>query len=551
DSFETINLLEGLVEKDWFTFLYLGLAYEDLNNHSKAISNYLRSLNRNPNSIALYRLGKIYYKKNNFRKAIFFFSRLLKFDPSIRLANYYLGEALAKIGDFKDAYNYLSKSTNFYPQNLKLRSDFTKVKNKLGEDFFKELKIALEKARKKVLLLFYQKEKEIPLVRIGIAKNLNKVSFKCGGDFLFSDSKKKFKGKKDIIYTLVYKKDKVLLFSDNEILENFICPLRLESKGYPFYIFELNYGEGNFWTKTIDRAYRGDFEILSKNNGLVLVNILSIEEYLYGVIPAEIPPSSDLEALKAQAVASRTHLLKNLGRHKEEGFDLCADFHCQVYQGFSIENETTNLAVKETRGEVLIYNDKLVDIFYHANCGGCLRCCAFGENNFLVNKFDSFEEKLKNKYNSAYGEEIWFTEKPKTFCASDKSSFRWQRIYDSEDFNLIFSFPIEDLKEVKFIKKDSCFHYNEVEIITLKEKKNIKGDLNIRNYFDKLRSSAFKFEIKFSTDKKPQIIFFWGGGFGHASGLCQEGSINMAKMGYNYREILKYYYPKFRLKKIY
>lgn len=114
-----------------------------------------------------------------------------------------------------------------------------------------------------------------------------------------------------------------------------------------------------------------------------------------------------------------------------------------------------------------------------------------------------------------------------------------------------FGFPLKDLKKIAPIEKGDCFHYNTVKVRTTEGVKILHGDSDIRGYFDKLRSSACKFEIKYSRDKEPQMLIIWGAGFGHSGGLCQEGAEAMAKSGFTYREILKHYYPNAKIDALY
>jgi SpoIID/LytB domain protein len=549
--------LGSIKEKDWLSFLYLGLAHEDLNQKSLAVNSYLRSLKLKRNSISLYRLGKIYYRKKQYHKAAQFFYEVISLDSSIRLANLYLGECLSKTGKYKDAYSYFAKGVKFYPQNLQIKKKLAEVKTKLGEDFFLELKRVLEATRKTVKLMFYTREENIPLIKVGLAKDIDKFTFRCGGDFILSDGKETLKGIKDNFYTIAFK-DKKLLFSDGEkgiTPKEFMSPLEIRCNNQPFYILDLVYGKGNFWHKEIDRVYRGDLKV-AVDNKITLINVVSIEEYLYGVLAAEISSNAEPEALRAQAIAARTLAYSRIGqRHKNEGFDVCSDVHCQVYQGLSIETVQTTQSVKDTRGEILIYKEKPIDCFYHSNCGGCLREDAFtGKSEYLATKFDATQNSLTAKdysQESSYKEELWFFSEPDTFCSSSKSDFRWQRVYDKEDFLLVFGFPLESIKAITPREKGDCFHYKTIEVITDKGKTELRGDLNIRDYFDKLRSSAFKLEIKFSSNEESEILFFWGAGFGHGGGLCQDGAETMAKKGYNYEEILKHYYPGANLKKLY
>ena len=118
--------------------------------------------------------------------------------------------------------------------------------------------------------------------------------------------------------------------------------------------------------------YRGIFVLRASPKGLVLVNILNLENYLKGVVPEELSPDRfhGYEALKAQAVAARTYAIKNLGLNRDLGFDLCDTPKCQVYGGLSAEHAQSNRAVEETKGEVALYKGKLINALYTSTCGG-------------------------------------------------------------------------------------------------------------------------------------------------------------------------------------
>jgi len=120
------------------------------------------------------------------------------------------------------------------------------------------------------------------------------------------------------------------------------------------------------------KNYRGIFVLQGSSRGTVLVNVLNLEDYLKGVVPAELSPLyfGELEALKAQAVAARTYALKNLGQFSRLGFDLYATPQSQVYEGLSVEHPLSSRAVDETRGEVAVYDGKLINALYTSTCGG-------------------------------------------------------------------------------------------------------------------------------------------------------------------------------------
>lgn len=121
-----------------------------------------------------------------------------------------------------------------------------------------------------------------------------------------------------------------------------------------------------------NRRYRGSFLCLAGDQGPVVVNVVPLEDYLLGVVPAEMGPKSfpHLEALKAQAVAARSYALAQVGAHAFQGFDLCDQEHCQVYLGADSEEALSSQAVADTRGEVLVYGGEVVRAYFHSTCGG-------------------------------------------------------------------------------------------------------------------------------------------------------------------------------------
>ena len=116
--------------------------------------------------------------------------------------------------------------------------------------------------------------------------------------------------------------------------------------------------------------YWGNVELYCYGSYLYVVNVLSMENYIKGVVPKEIGASVKPEALKAQAVVARSYAIAMMGKHKKEGFDLCNRTHCQVYGGKSAETVKSNKGVTATRGIVVLSNKKVIAPFYHAYCGG-------------------------------------------------------------------------------------------------------------------------------------------------------------------------------------
>jgi SpoIID/LytB domain protein len=547
---------EKIKNKQWLDFLYMGLINEDLGLQQEALDYYRKSIKLRQTSTALFRMAKIYRKNNQNSKASDTFKKVIDLDSSIRLAYFYAAQVLFEEGDYRQAYALFSKAKQFYPDSTEVDRNFQKVKKKLGEDFFVSKKKDKNAKRKKIKLFAYKPQTDIALVRVGLAKGLDQFSFSCGGVFSASDGKNNFQGKSNTFYTVSFDGKSIKLKNRDSLKlekefskEVTFTSSVAESEKYPFYVLDVTYGQDSYWEKKIDRAYRGKLEVVAEQKKMVLINILSTEEYLYGVLSAEIPAGSPSAALSAQAIAARTIAYRNKNRHESHGFDFCADVHCQVYQGLSAETSSTIAAVNETRGLVLFHEDKPIESFYHSNSGGCLATDVFGKLPYLSE--ERIDYQVGNLPSSLDEEEQWLIDEPDTFSTrKGRSGFRWQRIYDSEDFYLTLGFKMDDLEAIMVRDKGDCFHYRAIDVVTSEKNYSLNSGLAIRNFFGGLRSSAFKIMLK-KTDGKTSKLLLWGAGFGHGAGMSQEGAISMAEKGYDYEEILKHYYPPAILKQIY
>ncbi|MDD5069966.1 MAG: SpoIID/LytB domain-containing protein [Candidatus Omnitrophica bacterium] len=558
------ELLKKSSYKGWIEYLYLGLIAEDLNQTDRALSYYNQSKNLFPNSISLYRLSKICYHNKDYKQASIYLRDLIRIDPSYKIAYYYLGLSFIKLSDFPNAYLNLSKAKNFYPQSQGVIDALQLSKLKLGEEFFRKKEEKVLSDRKKIPFPRYKSLKGMSFVKVGLASGLTEIVFRSGGKFVLESSDKSFSADAGRLYKLYLSGGTIFLsdYKEKKVYAKFSSSLKIfpqadDDTGLqePFYVIDLSFGDKDFWQKKIDRFYRGSLEVLAAEDSfsLTLVNNLSVEEYLYGVLSAEIPAKSPKEALKAQAVAARTLASRGRGRHKNKGYDFCSDVHCQVYHGLSAETETTVKAVNDTEREILTVDGKPIEVFYHSNCGGCLRTDLWGGDEYSESSFDTLSGKIKNKAPedfSSFDRENWFlTPHDETYSYNKTASYRWQRAYDQEDFEIIFGYSLNELQSIIPVERGECFHCSKVKVLTKKSETEVSGDLSIRRYFDGLRSSAFTVDLKKADRPFRGQLFFWGAGFGHGLGLSQEGAISMASDGIDYKTILKHYYSKSKIEK--
>ncbi len=312
----------------------------------------------------------------------------------------------------------------------------------------------------------------------------------------------------------------------------------------------MQYGAGFFWSGKKDTTYRGDFEILLRKKKLTVVNIINAEEYLYGVIPSEMPAYWPPEALKAQAVAARTYTFKHLGRHRKEGFDLCAQQHCAVYKGIGGEHEKTTSAVNATKGEVLYCRGKVLDTFFSHCCGGHTQDVSevwgMGKNSCLTGVYDADKKKMSFPLRP-FALEEWVRTIPDAYCragGSNEVSFRWIRYLTADDLEYFINrrYKIGRLKELKPVKRAKGGALVKIYIRGDCGARTVGFDA-MRNILGKIRSNVVKWEYTKNSGGYIQSVYIYGAGWGHAVGMCQRGARGMAEQGKDYRKILKHYYP--------
>ncbi|HBA61762.1 MAG TPA: hypothetical protein DCZ92_13320 [Elusimicrobia bacterium] len=267
------------------------------------------------------------------------------------------------------------------------------------------------------------------------------------------------------------------------------------------------------------RLYKGDIIIRASGDDRIdIIEALSIEDYLCGVLPAEMSPDWPLEALKAQAVASRTYALKQLKPSAD--YDITDGVEMQVYKGYSGINSRIKEAVDSTRGEVLRYKRKLVTAFFHSCCGGHTA-----------------------SVNSAWGEEVI---KPlygvaDPFCSASRHS-KWDYFVPAKDLLAFIqkrgsmALKVTGLKPLKKDRSGRTLSYK----ISTDRGSETALTKEMRAHF-----GSYEFRSTFITRVTPVNggYEFRGRGWGHGVGMCQEGAKTMANKGRGYRKILRYYYP--------
>jgi stage II sporulation protein D len=320
------------------------------------------------------------------------------------------------------------------------------------------------------------------------------------------------------------------------------------------------------------KSYRGDIEVLrNEKSDMTVIDILTMNQYLYGVLPYEIEADSNKEALKAQAVVSRTFALNSLGMYSKWGFDLDPTTRCQVYKGFDEENTATNKAVDDTEGLIVTYKGKTAEVFFFASSGGRTEDVKnlWGESiPYLVSVEDKYEPeykwdyslpvaKLKDITKGAIGDILSMT--ATKYSESGRAiellitGTKDQKTYVGEFCRSIFGYSnvksqmynISTDADV-FIKGDTTdpvqTQLGGMKIMTKKGLKELKA---ANNKITVLGADG----VKKTIPAIPTVYNFKGQGYGHGVGMSQNGAKGMAKAGFTFDQIVEYYFTGTKVEK--
>ena len=259
---------------------------------------------------------------------------------------------------------------------------------------------------------------------------------------------------------------------------------------------------------------------------------VSLEDYVLGVLSMEASTEDELEALKAQAVVSRTFAMKNMGRHSSEGFDLCSNTHCQQYSSDRVRvRDQTRRAVEETAGEFLEgTNRQPIDAFFHAACGGAT---ASIESLWGV-PAPNYLRGVRDDYCAAMPGREWTDEIPAARLAKALTS----------DPRTDVGLKLNDL----VVTRRDASGRAEVIAIEGERRKQIRG-WEFKMIVGRTLGWNVLKSSRFEVSRRGSSFVFRGSGFGHGLGLCQQGAHVMARRGVAYRKILEHYFPGTALKR--
>ena len=402
--------------------------------------------------------------------------------------------------------------------------------------------------------------------------------------------------------------DQVVSFSEGGILWNNNLYRELtftpQDEQNSFSLYDVTIGINFHWERQETQVFSGTLKLVVEEEKIVAINILPVEEYLTSVISSEMNANSSLELLKAHAVVSRSWLLAQIEKRKamsgkDEGFfsftktkeeyirwydredhtifDVCADDHCQRYQGITkASNATVAEAVRSTRGCLLMHNNKICDARFTKCCGGVTEefeyCWEDKHFPYLSAVRDTEDQAIPDLTNEEEAEK-WIRQAPQSYCnTQDKhilsqilnnydqettDFYRWKVRYTQEELAELIRTNTKgeygDILDLIPVQRGTSGRICKLKIVGSQKTYTIGKEMEIRRILSDshLFSSAFVVDKGDEKDGVPQWFQLTGAGWGHGVGLCQVGAAVMGEKGYTYEEILLHYYKGASIRKFY
>lgn len=425
---------------------------------------------------------------------------------------------------------------------------------------------------------------EAPIINVGILTD-KAIAFVFNQEYVHTESGAFLTGEQRALLV----NDKIV-FNGKLYRELFFEPA---APGATFDLKAVTIGKQFHWQRQEDQRFEGALELIVTPDGITAINQIGAEAYLESVISSEMSATSSLELLKAHAVISRSWLLAQVERKWERQgeasherrtdtewirwydreahrlFDVCADDHCQRYQGTTHAFTPRAVqAVRETRGELLTDEGAICDARFSKCCGGVTEryesCWDATPHRYLTPVRDSRETALPDLTQEAAATR-WIRSAPDAFCHTadpqileqvltrcDQETtdfFRWQVEYTQAELASLIrrksGLDFGEIVDLVPVERGASGRLVRLQIVGTRRTLTVGKELEIRRWLSEthLYSSAFVVEKSYAFGALPTRFLLRGAGWGHGVGLCQIGAAVMGAQGYSYREILAHYYP--------
>ena len=448
--------------------------------------------------------------------------------------------------------------------------DFRRVTPELILNIYRELSLTpeqMQEVAERVKSQKYKVEsvkmKEQPNVSVGIVSG-QKIQFALNAPYTAKGET--IEGKQTVEFS-----EGGILWNGNQYRELTFNPSSAEAS---FSLFDVTIGVNFHWERKETQVFLGTLRLVVESDQITAINELPVEKYLASVISSEMKATAGLELLKAHAVISRSWLLAQMRRREENKeqkngffsfikkddelirwydredhtiFDVCADDHCQRYQGITKQtSKNVEQALKATRGQILCYGDEICDARFSKCCGGVTEefqyCWEDTPKPYLVSVEDPFcntnDKEVLSQVLNDYDQET-------------NDFYRWTVEYTTDELSTLVNEKLKDdfgtITDLIPMERGKSGRIWKLKIVGSKKTFTIGKELEIRRALSEshLYSSAFDVE---KTEKGFRLT---GKGWGHGVGLCQIGAAVMGQKGYTYEEILLHYYRNAEIKRIY
>lgn len=437
---------------------------------------------------------------------------------------------------------------------------------------------------------------EEPKIKVGIM-SAAEVKFILDGDFHVSDN--------TVSGSQVATTDgKSIIWNNKEYTELFFEPANDEVS---FWLEDVTIGVNFHWERKENQRFKGALKLIVENGKITPINILGVEDYLLSVISSEMSATASLELLKAHAVISRSWLLAQIDKNKRIvdageqysavektsddemikwydredhiNFDVCADDHCQRYQGITrASTPQVAKAVEATRGQVLMDGENLCDARFSKCCGGVYEefenCWEPIHYDYLAARRDGENETDFPDLTIEENAREWILTRPEAHCNTSDAEilsqvlnnydqettdfYRWEVTYTQEEISKLVKersgMDYGNIVDLVPIARGTSGRLYKLKIVGTNKTLTIGKELEIRRTLSPshLYSSAFVVE-KGENDANglPSTFTLKGAGWGHGVGLCQIGAAVMGAKGYDYKEILLHYFVDADIKELY
>ncbi len=417
--------------------------------------------------------------------------------------------------------------------------------------------------------------KKEPDVQVGIV-NARKIVFRLNKPYL---------AKGEVIEGL-----QTVEFSEGGILWNGAqyreLSFKPQAKDASFSIKDVTIGVNFHWERKETQTFLGTLNLIVDSENICAINELPVESYLVSVISSEMSATSSLELLKAHAVISRSWLLAQMEKRKQASggnffpfikkddmlirwydreehtiFDVCADDHCQRYQGITrAANTHVEDAVRQTRGQILMYDGEVCDARFSKCCGGATEEFQYCWEDTPKPYLSSVEDPFCNTNDKHVISQVL-----NDYDQETSDFYEWSVEYTRQELSDLvrknLKIELGDITDLIPVERGKSGRISQLRIVGTERTFTIGKELEIRRVLSDTHLLSSNFEVKKIYDTNdanaslngnlPQRFILHGKGWGHGVGLCQIGAAVMGEKGYLYNEILTYYYHNAEIKKIY